>query len=351
MRVIVTLHRWAGGLIGLLLSILGLSGALLVWKEEWLRLTLPAARMREGESLGVAVSKIISAAPETTSLVTPTEKLGLFMARLKDGGGFYADRNGDIVAAWSSPYDRLELWLFDLHHYLLAGRTGETLAGIAGLAGLFFIFTGVVLWWRTRHAFSLRLWPKSWRRIDIIRQHRDLGVVIAPILALSMATGVMMTLRPVADFVLAPWSSPAEMRAATAPPGIAGAQAETIDWRNILMLAEARFPGAETRVIALPAGDGGLIALRMKQAHEWLPNGRTLLWFDPATAALIEARDAAAHPPGLRIYNGVYPVHAAKIGGPAYKLAATVAGLALAMLGGFAVWSFWVRQLLRLRRP
>ena len=35
MRFIVLCHRWAGGVAGLLLAILGLSGALLVYKDVW----------------------------------------------------------------------------------------------------------------------------------------------------------------------------------------------------------------------------------------------------------------------------------------------------------------------------
>ena len=37
------LHRWAGGLIGLFLAVLGLSGALLVHKDAYLRAVLPHA--------------------------------------------------------------------------------------------------------------------------------------------------------------------------------------------------------------------------------------------------------------------------------------------------------------------
>jgi len=36
-----------------------------------------------------------------------------------------------------------------------------------------------------------------------------------------------------------------------------------------------------------------------------------------------------------------YPVHAAKVGGIGWRLFMSFAGLALAMLGLFASWSFW----------
>src|SRR3546814_9612480 len=62
------------------------------------------------------------------------------------------------------------------------------------------------------------------------------------------------------------------------------------------MLAEAhrRFPTAEFRILSLPRRAGDPISLRMSQPAEWLPNGRTTLWFDAATGRLLGARDALA---------------------------------------------------------
>jgi hypothetical protein len=36
MRALALLHRWAGGVIGLFLAILGLSGAILALEESWI---------------------------------------------------------------------------------------------------------------------------------------------------------------------------------------------------------------------------------------------------------------------------------------------------------------------------
>ena len=38
MKLLDTLHRWTGGLMGLVIALLGLSGAILVHKEEWIGL-------------------------------------------------------------------------------------------------------------------------------------------------------------------------------------------------------------------------------------------------------------------------------------------------------------------------
>src|SRR5690606_36863012 len=38
MRLLALLHRWVGGIVGLLLAVIGLSGTLLVWEEYWIGL-------------------------------------------------------------------------------------------------------------------------------------------------------------------------------------------------------------------------------------------------------------------------------------------------------------------------
>lgn len=340
------LHRWAGGLIGLFLAVLGLSGALLVHKDAYLRATLPHAadaQRQDVATIAAAAAKIFAGPDAPRSIILASERMGLHRLTYVDGErGAYADQNGEIVAAWSSKWERPEIWLFDLHHHLLNGDAGELAAGILALIGLGFVVTGVILWWPARRLFALRPWPANLSRNAVVRQHRDLGVVAAPLLAVSMLTGVMMTLPAVEDVLLAPFTSPAAMAQASKPPTAKGGPlAAEPDYAGLLANARARFPDGELRTISLPTKPGGLITLRMRQQAEWLPNGRSMFWFDPADGRLVDSRDAQALPLGLRIANLEYPIHAAKVGGLPYRLVMTLSGLSLAMLGALAVWSFW----------
>ena len=340
------LHRWAGGLIGLFLAVLGLSGALLVHKDAYLRAVLPHAadpQVQDVESIAAAAEKIFAAPDAPRSIILASERLGLHRLNYGDGDrGAYADQTGEIVATWTAKWERPEIWLFDLHHHLLTGDAGELAAGIMALVGLGFVVTGVILWWPARRLFALRAWPANMSRNAVVRQHRDLGVVAAPLLFVSLLTGVMMTLPAVEDVLLAPFTSPAAMAAASKPPSEKGGpRGADLDVAALLSAARAKHPDGELRIISLPATPGGLISLRMRQQAEWLPNGRTMFWFDPADGRLVASRDAQALPLGLRIANAEYPIHAAKVGGLPYRLVMTVSGLTLALLGSLAVWSFW----------
>lgn len=344
MKIIDLMHRWMGGLIGLLLAMLGLSGAILVHKDAWV--TLPyadEAQVQDLATLSAALDRLLAVQAE--SVVLASRDFGLHLVHFGEDAGAYADQRGEIVARWESKWSRTELWLFDFHHYLWAGKTGAIVAGWLALIGIGFVVTGAILWWPLRKTFKFRLWPPRMSRPAILRQHRDFGIVVAPILFLSLLTGVMLTLRPVSNLLLAPWSSVGEMQAATAPPKVAGGPApRRLDWPAMLREARQRFPKAEFRVLGLPARSGELVVLRMKQPGEWLPNGRTTVWFDPADGHIVDARDGLALPAGSRIFNMVYPLHAAAVGGLPYRIAMTASGLGLCLLGSLSVWSFWFRR-------
>lgn len=346
MQTLDRLHRWTGGLIGLVLLVLGLSGTILLHRDAWIMLPHASDRqVQQTDPVIAAVTRIMAEpAARPTSITLASEGFGLHRLSFGKEAGAYATQGGEIVTRWQSPWERPELFLFDLHHHLLAGETGETVAGVAGLCGLFFVISGVILWWRTRSTFRLRLLPARLTRPAILRHHRDLGIIVAPVLLLMIYTGTTMIFRPVTALVLGP-SAPATIEASFKAPDIAPAPlAEQPDWTRIIAAARQRFPDAEIRIIALPREAGGPITLRMKQPAEWLPNGRTTLWFAPDTGQLIEARDALKLPGAAQWFNMAYPLHAAKVGGLPYRLLMTLAGLALSLLGSLTVWTFWFRS-------
>ena len=346
MKLLVLIHRWTGGLIGLVLALLGLTGAILAQKDAWITAPGNSGGALMALERQVAFVEKVNANPGKlpSYILFPSESFGLVRLAYKDEAGAYLTPAGKISATWDSKWDRPELWLFDFHHHLFADDPGEIVAGIAALAGLGFIITGLILWWRTRRTFSFRLWPARMTRSAIIRQHRDLGVMIAPLLFLTSLTGAMLTLKPVAGLILMPFSSASEMETATKPPKVSGGPLTVKpDWKAMLATVKDRYPDADIRLVILPRKPGDLITIRAKQPDEWLPNGRTTFWFAPEDGRLIEARDALKLPQGLQIFNMAYPLHAGKVGGLAWQVLITITGMALTILGLLACWSFWFK--------
>ncbi|MCH2222864.1 MAG: PepSY domain-containing protein, partial [Dechloromonas sp.] len=305
MKWLDLLHRWTGGLLGLVLVVLGLSGAILVHKEDWIALPHASdALVSDPARIALATGRLLPSPRGGEALIYASERFGLIQFRGRGDAGAYADQSGRIVTRWDSQWQRPELWLFDLHHHLFSGDAGETVIGIAGLAGVFFVVSGTILWWRTRRTFRWRLLPSRLSRPAILWHHRDLGIVIAPLLLLATLTGTMMVFRPVAGLVLWPFSPPSAIEAALKPPRLAsGPLAARPDWRAMIERAQARFPDARLRILSLPRKPGDPIAIRMKRADEWLPNGRSMVWFDAATGRMLGSRDALDLPAGARMFN------------------------------------------------
>ena len=343
MKLLDLLHRWTGGLIGLVLAVLGISGALLVHKDAWVILPHAGdAQVQATSAIAGVVERIMADPSERPQMILfAHEDFGLNRLTFKQGAGAYTDQAGSVVQRWDSQWERPEIWLFNLHHHLFAGDVGETVGGIAAVTGLFFVISGTILWWRTRKTFEFRLLPKRLSQPAILRHHRDLGIVVAPLLILSLLTGAILVFRPMAALILGP-SAPTVIDASLKAPDPHPAElAADLDWRKMIATARSHFPEAEVRSLSLPRDDNGLITLRMKKAEEWLPNGRTTLWFAADSGRLVAARDASRLPAKAKIYNLLYPLHAAKVGGLPYRLVMTTSGLALGLLGSLTVWTFW----------
>jgi uncharacterized iron-regulated membrane protein len=165
--------------------------------------------------------------------------------------------------------------------------------------------------------------------------------VVAPLLLLSCVTGTVLVFRPLASILLGPGAAVAVTRAAAAPKTGKAALGQRLDWAAMVRAAHDRFPDADIRVLSLPRGGSGLVTLRMKQPDEWLPNGRTTIWFAADSGRIVDARDATRLPAQVRAFSLLFPLHSAAVGGLAFRIVMTISGLALALLGSLAVWSFW----------
>ena len=338
MRLLSFLHRWAGGLIGLLLAVVGLSGAILLWEGAWIALPGASDPVAERPAQIAAIAERAAAEGAGARITFASDEIGLHQLVHADGSGAYLRQDGTVVDSWASQWERPELWLFDLHHHLFAGETGETIAGIAGVAGLLFVVTGLILWWRGRASFRPTLLPKRLAPGPIVRHHRDLGVLVSPLLLLSLTTGVMMLFAPIRDAVIGKEARPQASAAPAAIPGPAEA----------VVRAKVLFPDAALRRITLPKEAGGNIVVRLRQPFEWTPNGRTQVTFAADGAVTVE--DAAAANRSASMSEKFYPLHSAKVGGFAFRLLMTLSGLGLFLLGSLATYSFWLRHWVRRRK-
>lgn len=346
MGAIRLIHAWAGAILSLILAVLGLSGALLVFEDDWVRLTAgrdPGALSADPAQLGLAANALHARYGDAISSVVFAGG-DLDLHKVYMGERFaYAGAEGQVLAEWGGTA-RAEAWVFDLHHFLLAGAPGEIVGGVAGLAGALLVLTGLVVWIPAWRASGWRVWPASTKRRDLVASHRNLGLIFAAPVFLLCLTGGAIVFHDQTRALLqaiAPESGPA--------PTPAEVGTGVVDWAVALPAAQAAFPWARIRTAGLPPEPGKPASVRLRQPGEWHPNGRTVALIDPATGRVVQTVDAQTLGGGTRLQNALYPIHAASVGGWLYDLVVALSGLALAALGGVGTWSFLVKP--RRRRP
>jgi len=331
LAVLRKLHAWTGLALCLLLIPLALSGASLVFKPQWLRATVPHAD-RAVQVTPAEAARTMAAAqaafPDMTSVIFAGPAIGVHEVLRKDGGGYLAAGTGEVVQRWAKN-GRVVDWLFDLHHHLLSGDTGTRVAGAVGLLAAAMILTGLAVWVPAWRSFAWRVKPGRKGRAGWLAAHRDLGLISAPVALAIVITGSAVALDELAAAVMG--------FERARPPAAAGVG--QVDWAKAFAAAQARFPGSEIRIAALPR-PGKPAVIRLRQADEWHANGRTTLWIDPATSTVMAVDDALAQGGPAQVYNAFWPLHASKVGGLAWKLATFLTGLALAALSLYGAESY-----------
>jgi len=343
-----TLHLWFGLSLGVLLSLVTLSGSVLLFEDPLFEATHPALVSRplpdlaaEGRGL-----QALLASPDgkgLRGLSLPQEDLPVWEAQGKGGNrGYFDASTGQLLLRRSTSGDVLSL-LMDWHTHLLTGETGETVLGVVAIGGLFMLFSGVWLYWPGRRRALKHLKPHT--QPPVLRWasfHRFVGVCALPLLIVMIGTGTTMAYRgAVRNGLAAAFSEPARPK----PPRIAPAD-RPIDWSAVLLAAQAAAPDATLTRLMLPSKDNGTLVVRLRRPGEWNEAGRSSLWIDPATATVLGGDDATKLGPGGRLANSLFPIHSAAVGGMLWRVVACFTGMLpmFLLVTGFLFWRARTRR-------
>lgn len=346
--VIRQVHAWTGLALSLVVAVVSLSGAALVYKQEWLKLTVPGAARSVSPDVRAAAAAAQAAESAfgrtaVRSVVLASSDFGLHQVYLRDEGGAYIDpRDGRVVQRWRKNERGVDL-LFDLHHHLLSGKMGTRISGWIGVAAALMVLTGLMVWAPAARSFRGVIAPRSLKRASLLAAHRDLGVMASPVVLVLLLSGAAVALPEVAKPILV---ATAGAKLPTLPPG--AEDRPQVDWAQAVRTAQGRFPEAELRVLIWAGKIGAPVEVRLRQPQEWHANGRTVVWTE-STGSLLAADDAQAQKLGERLFNSFWPVHVSKVGGLLWKTTTFLAGLSLAALSLFGAESF--RRRLFLPKP
>ena len=331
--------------IGLLLALIGLTGSLIVFGDEldkWLNPQILKVEPRGEQASAQGMLDAVRAA-------YPNEKLGrirlpreahdaaeiCFDAR-REPRCVYVDPYSSAVLGERVPAHSFKGRLVSLHRRLLSGEVGETIIGVCGLLLLTLALSGLFLWLPGSRRLRIKRGAGRYRtNFDL---HRAVGICALIFLAISGATGAAMVFRPTFEKALNRFSTktvPAEKPASTVVDGAA-----PLPLDDVLARAREALPGAVVTNVNLPATTAAPFVVRQRQASEWHESGRTLVYLDQYSGAVLKVEDPVQAPVGTRAANNLFTIHTGRLGGNWTRALQVLVGFAPATLftTGFMMW-------------
>lgn len=350
-RGLVTVHLWLGLVVGLLWSVQGLTGAVLVFHRELDRWVVPAPTPGPMASLDTIVEvakvrtggKVIAvgiADGRADLLNVQYESAGPRQLQLDAATATpVRDRNVDPATPLDGSPWRL---VYLLHEKLLLGDKGETLLGASGVLLFSTLLLGLWIGWPRRGHWRQALGWARWRstRAKLFGWHRLAGIAAGALLVVTVPGGIWMTfakdLRPAlaaaTDFQMPYKPKPVDALGTVIVP------------QQAFDAARAVFPQATFVRISMPTAKVPVYVIRLRQPDEvrvW--SGVTTVTIDAATGRTLAVYDAVKAPLANRITDAAFSVHTGEIAGLGGRLAVMLAGLSLPALFVTGIWS-WLRR-------
>lgn len=350
------LHAWGGALLALLLFTSSVTGTLLLWKSEYLKLTIPAAGVKFNptpEALAPLIEKIeLQFDPnEIMQIKLPTRDLALAKIVMHDAHYAYVDTQGKVVDEWFLN-ERWEEWLYDVHHRLLLGNAGLTIIGFVGIGMLLLLVAGVIAFWPMRRGFRHGFRIRSSSRPHLLTAHRNIGIVEALPFALTLMTGIVLAFpTQIEEQFLDPVRTSQEYSDALSRGVDEISGGDSGDWLPAMRRALATFPAGEIRSVQVANEFSNYRIIGVKQPEEWHPDSMSRVYVDTEGGWMDIWYDATALHSIERAYNLVYPLHTGNAESITYKSLLTVSGVLVTLLSAPGLTSFLKGKLPRRRWP
>ena len=340
-RLVFQLHL-IGALVGaVFISILGLTGAIMAFEPELDRVTHPGLLVVAPNGPPKALTELARLA----RAAHPGRVRGYGIGRTADAAWYVTI---DEAAVFIDPYSgrvlgerRGRTWLdtiHQLHLRLLAGQTGKTIVSWAGLLVLGLAVSGLCLWWPVKR-LSVR-WSAGGRRrwFDL---HNVVGVCAFALLFLLALTGVMIGFERITTPLL--YGITGTQPVAPAATSVPAPNGRVVSPDVAIAAAAAVMPGASPIGVNATAGTAPYrVALCFPEDRT--PGGRSRVWIDPATGAVLQTESSRTAPAGTRLLTLNRAIHTGDLFGVPTKLLMSVGSLAAVAQVGTGLLMWWKRR-------
>jgi uncharacterized iron-regulated membrane protein len=356
------MHQWVGIATGLYMLLIGISGAVAVFRQDLQRAAYPEFFTPARAALPLAsptrvLENLRRRYPEgrLSGIDWPTSRRDTFLAYVTVGSEFRTVFAHPVTGrvAGELPYDWIRR-LQDLHFDLLGGATGRRINGVGATCLLVMCVTGLIVWWpgRSRWRDGLRVdTRRGWKRVNR-ELHGAIGFWATALLLIWAVTGVYFAFPQAFRSILGGVSALTVVRApeSTLPasPTPPGPLAPDV----FIASAQRRVPEARVARIVLPStATGAFLVVMARETHgDWDSSDELSLWFDQYTGALLRIRDHRQRTAGDAMTAWIGPLHVGSFGGLPVRIVWATGGLILPLLfvtGAVMSWNRRGRSILR----
>ncbi|WP_078082789.1 PepSY-associated TM helix domain-containing protein [Microbulbifer mangrovi] len=363
------LHKYAGLTLGLLLSLIGLTGSLLVF-DHALDETLapqtvafnPSAQPASYAEIFAAAQAAVPGNPTPTRLMTQRQPGSPHVVRFPTPEGApgpievaVSPTDAEVLAVrgWGTP-EYTMTWLYRLHYTLLSGKNGKTVVGFMGLLLMVFCITGAVLWWPKKSKTSKGKWKRAFsisrsgnRFRFYFDVHKVFGIYFLPLLLMISFSGVTLVFPVQVEAVV---GTLFKVEPRPALPGSGSDSGTPISADQAVAIAHAAFPGGELKRIYLPRDAGDSYGLSFRAAGEaWTNYGASVARVDQYSGELLMSQNVTEIALGNKILRWQFPLHNGDALGIVGRWLVLLAGFAPALLFGTGLYLWWQKRQLKRR--
>ncbi len=232
----------------------------------------------------------------------------------------------DFERPWRDP---LMDFFLRFHYSLALGSTGMTVVGFIGLALLFSVLTGLILWWpspgKLTKALAIKRKASSERlNFDL---HKTFGFYTAIILLLLILSGVYLIFPDYGRGLVSAFSPVAEpwpVYQSTVPKD----HKSPISLAEIKAITDARFPDGEYRWIVFPQNESDVYLVGKREVNEVnLKIPYRSLWIDQFSGKILNVRENRTATAGDTFEQWLYPLHSGEAFGVTGQSIVLVTGL------------------------
>jgi uncharacterized iron-regulated membrane protein len=342
------LHTWTGIIGGLFVSVLGLTGSVIVFRGVFERAALPkpsAGVVAGAATLDDAAREVGRFRPDSQirRVRFPASAGEPYIFQVESG----AKKTERIVAdaATGRVTGVLETgsmdWLVDLHRNFLAGKSGRGAVGVAGIVLFLLSASGLLMWFRG--ARNWRAWitvrPGTSRRLNF-ELHRASGLWAYSLLTLLSFTGIELAFPDAFHQAMQRVTGePAKVK--TPKPAKAKAKGKTAhSLAEYVQAARAAMPDGVPTELRLADNGKSPVDLRLHRNGDLEPGGNHV-YVDPATASVVSIDRIVDRLLGARILGAFTPIHYAQIGGLPIQMLWSAIGLTPALLFVTGLITWW----------